>query len=115
PDNHPQLKVSKRIFDLALSLVGVVLLAPVFVIIALLVYLRLGAPVVFRQVRPGLHGKPFTMFKFRSMTNERDEDGNLLPSEKRLVPFGQALRKSSLDELPELYNIIRGDMSLVGP
>lgn len=105
----------KRIFDLALTLLGLLLLSPLFLIVGLLVYARLGRPVIFKQVRPGLHGEPYTMYKFRSMTNEKDKDGNLLPNEERLTSFGQKLRSTSLDELPELINVLKGDMSLVGP
>jgi lipopolysaccharide/colanic/teichoic acid biosynthesis glycosyltransferase len=108
-------KLVKRLFDIVLSMAGLIVLLPVFVIIALLVYFKLGRPILFKQKRPGLRGKPFILYKFRSMTNDCDEHGNLLPSEERLIPFGQALRSSSLDELPELFNVIKGDMSLVGP
>ncbi|MBO9325457.1 MAG: sugar transferase [Roseiflexus sp.] len=105
----------KRVFDLCVASIALVTLAPLLLILATLVRIRLGAPVIFRQQRPGLHGRPFTMLKFRSMTNARDAEGNLLPDEQRLTPFGRFLRSSSLDELPELINVIRGDMSLVGP
>ena len=91
------------------------LLSPVFLITALLVAIKLGRPVFFTQVRPGLHGQPFRMIKFRSMTNERDSEGNLLSNEKRMTKFGKFLRSASLDELPELINVLKGDMSLVGP
>lgn len=110
-----QQKVSKRMFDLVLSILGVIILSPLFLIIALLVYINLGRPIFFKQRRPGLHGEPFIMYKFRSMTNKKDKYGNLLPNEERMTPFGQALRSTSLDELPELFNVIKGDMSLVGP
>jgi sugar transferase EpsL len=105
----------KRVFDLCVASTALVALAPLLLILAALVRIRLGAPVIFRQQRPGLHGRPFTMLKFRSMTDARDAEGNLLPDEQRLTPFGRFLRSSSLDELPELINVIRGDMSLVGP
>ncbi len=105
----------KRLIDIVGALVGLVLLAPLMMLIALLVRFKLGKPVLFCQVRPGLHGKPFIMYKFRTMTNATDEAGNLLPDEKRLTPFGRFLRSTSLDELPELLNVLKGDMSLVGP
>ncbi len=105
----------KRLFDLTASTAGLLVLSPVLAGLALAVRVKLGSPVFFRQVRPGLHGRPFEMVKFRTMTDERDEGGNLLPNHQRLVPFGQFLRSTSLDELPELWNVLRGDMSLVGP
>lgn len=105
----------KRIFDIVFSLVGIVILSPVFLAVAIMVYLKLGRPVIFKQQRPGLYGDPYTLYKFRSMTNETDRAGNLLPNEERLTPFGQKLRSSSLDELPEFFNVLKGDMSLVGP
>jgi sugar transferase EpsL len=105
----------KRCFDLVATIGALVLLAPVLAVIALLVRCKLGSPVIFRQVRPGLKGTPFTMLKFRSMTDARDEKGELLPDEARLTPFGLWLRATSLDELPELFNVLKGEMSLVGP
>jgi lipopolysaccharide/colanic/teichoic acid biosynthesis glycosyltransferase len=105
----------KRLFDLLACLVAFLLLAFPLVVIALLVYHKLGSPVLFRQVRPGLNGRPFTMFKFRTMTDVRDHDDVLLPDLQRLTPFGRFLRASSLDELPELWNVLKGEMSLVGP
>lgn len=105
----------KRLLDVILASVGLVLLAPLMLVLAVLVRLKLGSPVLFRQTRPGLHGKPFTMFKFRTMTDARDDDGNLLPDDQRLTRFGRFLRETSLDELPELWNVLKGDMSLVGP
>lgn len=105
----------KRAFDMAVAAVCLVLLAPLLVVIAVLVRLQLGSPVLFRQVRPGRYGQPFTLYKFRTMTDARDATGNLLPDDQRLTPFGQFLRSTSLDELPELLNILKGDMSLVGP
>lgn len=105
----------KRLFDLVIAAFALMALAPVIVVTIIFVRLRLGNPVVFRQVRPGLHGRPFLMMKFRTMTDERDSSGNLLPDEARLTPFGRFLRSTSLDELPELWNVIKGDMSLVGP
>lgn len=108
-------KQGKRLLDLIVTCPTLLLLAPVLATIALLVRLKLGSPVLFRQQRPGLHGKPFTLYKFRTMTDARDEHGNLLPDEQRLTRFGQWLRSTSLDELPELWNVLKGDMSLVGP
>jgi len=105
----------KRLFDLLLSLGMLFVLALPLLVLWLLVRLKLGSPVLFRQVRPGLHGRPFMMVKFRTMTDERGADGELLPDGQRLNSFGRFLRSSSLDELPELWNVLRGDMSLVGP
>lgn len=105
----------KRPLDLALTVTALILLAPLLVLLALLVRVKLGTPVLFRQVRPGLHGQPFTLYKFRTMTDARDAQGKLLPDDQRLPPFGQWLRSTSLDELPELINVLRGEMSLVGP
>lgn len=108
-------RYGKRALDLALTIPALILLAPLMLIIALVVRVALGAPVLFCQVRPGLHGKPFTLYKFRTMTDARDAAGNQLPDSARLTPFGRFLRSTSLDELPELWNVIKGDMSLVGP
>lgn len=108
---HP----SKRIFDLVLVLAALPIVAPVLLVVALLVRWKLGSPVFFRQERPGLGRKPFTMLKFRTMTDARDAGGELLPDPERVHPFGQMLRRTSLDELPELLNVLRGEMSLVGP
>jgi sugar transferase EpsL len=105
----------KRGFDLLFALVGMALLWPVIAVIALVLRWKLGAPVVFAQMRPGLNGHPFRMFKFRTMTDERGADGELLPDAQRLTHLGRFLRSSSLDELPELWNVLRGDMSIVGP
>jgi lipopolysaccharide/colanic/teichoic acid biosynthesis glycosyltransferase len=105
----------KRLFDIFLSVCGIVVFAFLLLALALLVRHYLGAPVFFTQVRAGLHGKPFRLVKFRTMTNERDEAGALLPDANRLTSFGRFLRASSLDELPELWNVLRGEMSLVGP
>lgn len=107
--------VLKRAMDLVLSLLGLFLLSPVFLATAVVVALFLGCPVLFRQVRPGLNGTPFTMYKFRTMRNAYGPNGALLSDEQRLTRFGRFLRSSSLDELPELFNVLRGDMSLVGP
>lgn len=112
---HAGSDVAKRMLDIALALAGLVVLSPLLLLLLLLVRSRLGSPALFRQVRPGLHGRPFTMIKFRSMTDERDESGALLPDARRLPPFGRFLRATSLDELPELWNVLRGEMSLVGP
>ena len=105
----------KRLFDLTLILLSLPLLLPLYWIVAWLVRSKLGAPILFRQIRPGKDAKPFEMIKFRTMTDERDSDGELLPDSVRLTKFGQFLRSSSLDELPELWNVVKGDMSLVGP
>jgi lipopolysaccharide/colanic/teichoic acid biosynthesis glycosyltransferase len=105
----------KRFFDLLISLVSILLMALPLTLILLLVKLLLGSPVFFTQVRPGLHGKPFRMIKFRSMTDARGADGQLLPDSDRITRFGAFLRSTSLDELPELWNVLKGDMSLVGP
>lgn len=105
----------KRIFDVTVATTAVVLLSPVYGLVAYKVKKNLGSPVLFRQTRPGLYGKPFEMLKFRSMKDSMDVDGNPLPDRERLTAFGKTLRSSSLDELPELWNVIKGDMSLVGP
>ncbi|ASL26863.1 sugar transferase [Azotobacter chroococcum] len=105
----------KRLFDLLVATTALLLLAPLLLVLAWLVRRRIGAPVLFRQLRPGLHGRPFALLKFRSMREALDERGRPLPDAERLTPFGRFLRASSLDELPELWNVLRGDMSLVGP
>lgn len=105
----------KRIFDIIISGIALLLLSPVFLILAILVRTKLGSPVIFHQERPGYREKIFTLCKFRTMTDECDENGELLPDARRLTPFGSFLRKTSLDELPELWNIFKGDMSLIGP
>lgn len=105
----------KRALDFIMALFCLVILSPVMLIIAILVRIKLGSPVIFKQPRPGLNEKIFTMFKFRTMTDECDENGELLPDEQRLTDFGKWLRSTSLDELPELWNIFKGDMSFVGP
>lgn len=105
----------KRAFDIIASAFGLLLLSPVIAIVALQVRRKLGTPVFFRQTRPGMNGKPFEMIKFRSMRNAVDAEGNPLPDAERMTPFGSFLRSSSLDELPELWNVLIGDMSLVGP
>lgn len=105
----------KRCFDLVVAVVALLALAVPLLVLVWLVRSKLGSPVLFRQVRPGLHGRPFEMVKFRTMTDECGADGALLPDAQRLTPFGRFLRASSLDELPELWNVLKGDMSLVGP
>lgn len=108
-------KYIKRPLDFLLSLLALIVLSPILLIVAVLVRIKLGSPVIFKQQRPGLNGEIFNMYKFRTMTDERDENGELLPDEERLKEFGKKLRSTSLDELPELWNIVRGDMSLIGP
>ncbi len=105
----------KRTFDFLVSFLLLVILSPVYLLLSLLVWLFLGWPVIFTQARPGLHGKLFRLYKFRSMRDLRDAQGYLLPDEQRLTRFGRFLRSSSLDELPELFNVLKGEMSLVGP
>lgn len=105
----------KRPMDFILSLVAIIFLSPLIIIVALLVRTKLGSPVLFKQDRPGLHGKVFTMYKFRTMTNARDEKGDLLSDEVRLTRFGRLLRSTSLDELPGVFNILKGEMSVIGP
>ncbi|MFL7870172.1 MAG: sugar transferase, partial [Anaerolineales bacterium] len=106
---------AKRLFDLVLTIPGLILLSPLFVLITVLVRIKHGSPILFSQVRPGYHGKLFTLRKFRTMTEGRDAAGKLLPDEARLTALGRFLRASSLDELPELFNVLKGEMSLVGP
>ena len=108
-------KCIKRILDFILSFISIIVLMPVMLIIATLVRIKLGKPVIFKQQRPGKNEKIFTLYKFRTMTDKKDEKGNLLADEKRLTKFGKALRSTSLDELPELWNILKGDMAIVGP
>lgn len=105
----------KRLMDISCSLLGIILLLPMMGIMAIIIRKKLGSPVLFEQVRPGLHGKPFTIYKFRTMKDARYKNGDPLPDEERLTAFGRFLRSTSLDELPELFNVIKGDMSLVGP
>lgn len=105
----------KRLLDIIIASIALILLSPLYAFVAYKVKKNLGSPVLFRQVRPGLHGKPFEMIKFRSMKDAVDAQGNLLPDSERLTPFGKMLRSSSLDEMPELWNVIKGDMSIVGP
>ena len=108
-------KYIKRLLDFTLSFLALIILSPVLLVTALLVRIKLGSPIIFHQERPGKSEKIFRLYKFRSMTDECDENGNLLPDDQRLTRFGQILRSTSLDELPELWNILRGDMSIVGP
>lgn len=105
----------KRAFDFISALLLFIVISPLFLMLMILVRIKIGSPIFFKQERSGMHQKSFYIKKFRSMTNEKDENGNLLPDEKRLIPFGRFLRSSSLDELPELFSIIKGDMSVIGP
>ena len=105
----------KRLLDIIIASIALILLSPLYAFVAYKVKKNLGSPVLFRQVRPGLYGKPFEMIKFRTMKDAVDEQGNPLPDSERLTPFGQMLRSTSLDEMPELWNVIKGDMSIVGP
>lgn len=108
-------KYLKRVMDFVLSLLAIIVLSPVLLIVAILVRTKLGSPVLFKQNRPGKDEKIFKLYKFRTMTDEKDENGNWLPDELRLTKFGKMLRSTSLDELPELFNILKGDMSIIGP
>ena len=108
-------KYIKRPLDFILSLIAIIILSPLLLAVAILVRIKLGKPVIFKQQRPGKNEKIFTLYKFRTMTDKKDENGNLLPDEQRLTKFGKALRSTSLDELPELINILKGDMAIVGP
>ena len=105
----------KRIFDIIASFIGLLILSPVLFLLAIIVKIKHGSPILFKQTRPGKDGKPFTFYKFRTMSNKSDEEGNLLPDQDRLTKFGTFLRKTSLDELPSLFNVLKGDMGLVGP
>ena len=105
----------KRILDFLLCFLALILLSPLYITLAILTRIKLGGPVLFKQLRPGKNGKLFVLYKFRSMTNEKDKEGNLLSDEKRLTKFGKWLRKTSLDEIPEIFNILKGDMSIIGP
>lgn len=108
-------KYIKRMLDFILSLIALIVLSPLMLIIGLLVRIKLGKPIIFKQKRPGKNEKIFTLYKFRTMTDEKDQNGNLLPDAKRLTKFGKTLRSTSLDELPELWNILKGEMAIVGP
>lgn len=105
----------KRILDILICITGLIFISPILLVVALLVKIKLGSPIIFKQERPGLHGEIFKLYKFRTMTNEKNDSGELLNDEARLTEFGKKLRASSLDELPEIFNIIIGDMSIVGP
>ena len=107
--------IIKRSLDIIIAGLGLLILSPLLIVISLVILIQIGRPVLFIQMRPGLNGKPFYMYKFRTMTDETDELGNLLPDEQRLTSLGRFLRSTSLDELPELFNVLKGDMSLVGP
>ncbi|KYG60246.1 hypothetical protein AY633_04105 [Planococcus maritimus] len=113
--NRIYKKFIKRLIDLVFSLMAIIVLSPVYIVVALLVRVNLGSPVIFKHKRPGLNEEVFPMYKFRSMTNEKDENGNLLPNNLRHTKFGKILRSSSLDELPGFLNVLKGEMSLVGP
>ena len=108
-------KYIKRVLDFLCSLIAIIVLVPILLILTILVRIKISKPIIFTQERPGKDGKIFKLYKFRTMTNEKDENGNLLPDEQRLTKFGKILRSTSLDELPELFNILKGDMSIVGP
>lgn len=108
-------KYIKRLLDIILSFSAIIILLPIYVIVSILVLIFMGWPIIFKQPRPGKNEKIFNMYKFRTMTNKKDKDGNLLPDEERLPKFGKFLRVTSLDEIPELFNILKGDMSLIGP
>jgi UDP-galactose phosphate transferase len=108
-------KLIKRFMDFLIAALSIIIFSPLLIILAILVRVKLGEPVIFKQERPGLNGKVFKLYKFRTMTDAKDENGNLLDDEYRLTSFGKKLRSTSLDELPELYNILKGDMSIVGP
>lgn len=108
-------KIGKRALDIVVASVGLVVAAPIMLVVALAIRWSMGPPIIFKQVRPGLKAKPFVLYKFRTMTSERGPDGELLPDERRLTRLGRLLRATSIDELPQLWNVLRGDMSLVGP
>jgi sugar transferase EpsL len=105
----------KRLFDTLIAFIGIIILSPLLLILIFLVRMKMGSPVLYKQIRPGIYGAPFIMLKFRTMSSQHDADGQLLPDEQRLTSFGTFLRSTSLDELPELWNVLKGDMSLVGP
>jgi len=109
------MMILKRLFDIAVSLMGLIVLSPVLLVLFFLIWIKLGWPVFFKQKRPGRSGRPFKMIKFRTMTNARDSSGDLLPDQLRITGLGRFMRKASLDELPELFNVLKGDMSVVGP
>lgn len=105
----------KRIIDFALALAIIAVLSPIYVILSILIKIKMGSPVIFSQTRPGLNEKPFNIYKFRSMSEKRDKDGNLLSDRERITPLGKFLRKTSLDEIPQFFNVLKGDMSFIGP
>ena len=105
----------KVVFDLLLAIILVILFSPVYIIVSILILLKMGSPIFFRQLRPGFNGEIFGIYKFRTMTNEKDKDGELLPDEQRLVGIGKFIRSTSLDELPQIFNVLKGEMSFVGP
>ena len=109
------MRLSKRIFDLVTTTIGLVIILPLMLVLSLLVWIFLGTPILFRQPRPGYKGRPFITYKFRTMTNRTGQDGKLLPDAERLTPFGRFLRSTSMDDLPQVFNVLRGEMSLVGP
>lgn len=113
--NNIYKKYIKRLLDFGFALIGTIILSPILIVIAVLVKIKLGTPIIFKQQRPGLNEKVFVMYKFRTMTDKKDKNGNLLPDSERLTPFGKKLRATSLDELPELFNILKGDLSICGP
>lgn len=115
PEARMYRALFKRLIDIVLALMALALFSPILLVVAILVRYKLGSPILFRQRRPGRHGRPFRLVKFRSMTDRRDAASNLLPDQYRLPPFGRFLRASSLDELPEIWNVLVGDMSIVGP
>lgn len=105
----------KTVFDLSLAIILVILFSPIYIIVSVLIFIKMGFPIFFRQLRPGLNGNIFDIYKFRTMTNEKDKDGELLPDEHRLLGIGKIIRSTSLDELPQIFNVLKGDMSFVGP
>jgi lipopolysaccharide/colanic/teichoic acid biosynthesis glycosyltransferase len=109
------MRFSKRLFDLILTSLGMIIIMPLMLVLSLLVWIFLGIPILFRQERPGYKGRPFITYKFRTMTNRTGPDGKLLPDAERLTPFGRFLRSTSLDDIPQVFNVLRGEMSLVGP
>jgi lipopolysaccharide/colanic/teichoic acid biosynthesis glycosyltransferase len=109
------MRFSKRLFDLIITVIGLIIILPLMLVVSIMVWIFLGTPILFRQPRPGYKGRPFITYKFRTMTNHTGSDGNLLPDADRLTLFGRFLRSTSLDDLPQLFNVLRGEMSLVGP
>ncbi|MDL4874032.1 sugar transferase [Enterococcus gallinarum] len=107
--------IFKRILDIILAIIALIILSPIYIVLALLIRIKLGSPIIFKQIRPGKNEKMFSMYKFRTMSNHKDAFGNLLSDEERLTNFGKTIRSLSLDEIPEFWNIIKGDMSIIGP